>query len=232
VSDSLEKLAAEGRVASKARDAKKSAERRSARARKKSKGERLAEGALVGGSKLPLVVFALGTAGMAAAFFGPVRAGLEPPRLTVVSVGGFAGVLVLIFLTSWLGARRIRQQERARLQKLPYDFDLAGYLGALSKERMQSKVTVHVTFDVEPSGHARELIEAAANAGDVEGATFSGSELRIRSRPISTYVLGGAERRSRYTNGPVHGWVRRVLRRNLRAIHARHPIRRVRVRIG
>lgn len=115
---------------------------------------------------------------------------------------------------------------------LPFTFQSARYLEALSKSRSTSTMTVRIKFKEPPSRDDRETFgHACAGAVEVAERGWKDDVLWVRTAGLATYFSGGNNRESYYSNAQLHLWFRTLVDDVLRPVHARAPIARVKVKV-
>lgn len=225
----LDELAAKGRAKQAAQ--KSAAEKSRARAARKKKAttnmvlKRSLSGSSANGWFMVL--------GSAIVVPGSMAGGIalmavnEVAAMACMAIGLFGGMGAVAAGGMWMASRTYTRQ-LTWLDRLPFAFDIDGYLGALSTGRGNTRCQVDLVFMEPVPDEARETLQAAARAVDgVKHADFrKDGRLRIRSDELQTWFVPGKNRKPYHSNAPVHRWFRAVADGPITAIHAHHPLER------
>jgi hypothetical protein len=235
VSDELEQLAAKKRVASgKSTWAERRA--RADAARRRGGGD----DAMIRRAFAP-AWYSSGSAAVGAMLFGAsvtyyvLEHAAEPLGLDLDVLAGI--FVALTFALVMLVLREVgaasRRAQHAWLERLPFPFDVARYLGLLRRKHGMVRIVVQVTPATELSESDARLVADA-----VDGALKKvlvrwrrDGVLEIKSPPINTTEMvlsdesvGRTDSQTFPDNSGCHRWVRRCVDRALSPVHARFPI--------
>lgn len=223
--DDLERLAAEGRAITDRARAEAEREKRGAARGAQRAADRVRAASLSSfagwGWILAGAVLGVSLAAGAAPFLPPTwsvsGADSDPASLVLLILGALPfGALWLLRPT--FGARAIAA-ERARLETLP--FPVTGYIEALGRDPRDATVRISLEF-AEGEPPASMVGDVFRTIGGQLGASTSARTLSVHR----DFAFEG----SITTNAYVVGWVRRALPLIV-ALHARHPLARVRVAV-
>lgn len=147
--------------------------------------------------------------------------------MSIIGVGLVGGFLLMRLAegtavragTKWIAA-------------LPFTFQSARYLEALSTPRSKSTMTVRIKFEKPPSREDRETFgHACAGAVEVADRGWKDDTLWLRTTGLDTYFPARNDREGYHSNAQLHLWFRTLVDDALRPVHARAPIARVKVKV-
>ncbi|MFK8000658.1 MAG: hypothetical protein AB8H86_13745 [Polyangiales bacterium] len=115
---------------------------------------------------------------------------------------------------------------------LPFTFQSAAYLEALSKPRSTSTMTVRIRFERPPAREERAIFaDACAGAVEVAERGWKDDTLWVRTPGLATYFPARNDGEAYYSNAQLHKWFRSLVESALKPMHARAPISRVKVKV-
>jgi hypothetical protein len=160
-------------------------------------------------------------------------AGLDATAIKVAAGAGIIGLAVVMVV----GVRRLEKHRAtkalARLESLPFSFNLEGYLVALGAARETARPTATMAFASEVALKDREKVETTLAEAKVTGQ-WRGNELVVVGPLVEARFRSNQEGSSaRYhSNARIHAWVTSLLDDCVMRIHERQALRSLRVTIG
>jgi hypothetical protein len=149
-------------------------------------------------------------------------------------LGGGLGIIVLVPGGSWFFTKRRRESQLRWMRRLPFGFDLEGYLDELTEERVETLATIRIVFATPARGADRDVIEDAIDgAVETENGRWKKGGVFVVSQRVTTQFVDSREMvsTSSYNNHEVHAWMRACVSKALLDVHETYPIDSIRVEL-